>query len=243
MIALALDTSTNVGSVGWVKTAGQGPRPEILASFEATYACTPGHAETLLARIEWALEQGGLRREDVGLIVYGRGPGSFTGVRIGLATAKGLALGLGMPILGVSSLEALALSAGREGLVATLVDARRGEIYAAVYRASRDAGLMVAALVAAEQVTGPDGAAAIVESASAGEPVVLAGDGVAKCLDPLAGRLGSRAVPPCPEIVAPSAIAMARTGIERLARVGPDDLATIEPRYLREPDAKLPAPR
>ncbi|MDD5308720.1 MAG: tRNA (adenosine(37)-N6)-threonylcarbamoyltransferase complex dimerization subunit type 1 TsaB [Deltaproteobacteria bacterium] len=243
MIVLALDTSTNVGSVGWIKTRGDGPRPAVEASFEATYACAPGHAETLLAKIAWALAEGGLRQEDVGLVVYGRGPGSFTGVRIGLATAKGLALGLGMPILGVSSLEALALSADREGLVATLVDARRGEIYAAVYRVAGNDGLPAATLVAAEQVTKPDGAAAVVESASAGEPVLLVGDGVPKCVAPIELRLCALALLGSPGPDAPSAILMARVGLERFGCVGPDDPATVEPVYLREPDAKLPAPR
>ena len=112
MITLALDTSTLFGSVAWVRTGGgdpSSPRPPVEGYADTAARARPGHAETLIARIDETLGAGGLCLDDVDLVVYGRGPGTFTGLRLGLATAKGITLGRGVPLVGVSSLAALAL--------------------------------------------------------------------------------------------------------------------------------------
>lgn len=83
----------------------------------------------LLERIGAVMDQAGVDPGQLGAVACGRGPGTFTGVRVALATAKGIAVGSGVPILPVSSLDALALSAGTEGLVLPLLDARRQEVY------------------------------------------------------------------------------------------------------------------
>lgn len=94
------------------------------------------HSQTLLPLIDAALSAAGRKIEDMDAIAVSSGPGSFTGVRIGLATAKGLALGIGKPILPVPTLLALAHNvASYEGVIVPIMDARRGEVYTATYRA------------------------------------------------------------------------------------------------------------
>jgi tRNA threonylcarbamoyladenosine biosynthesis protein TsaB len=97
-----------------------------------------GHAEQLMDVIEAALSDAGVGYADLGMVAVSVGPGSFTGVRVGVSAARGLALALGIPVVGVSSLEALAASArddhpGHDILV--LLEAGRGGIYAARYDA------------------------------------------------------------------------------------------------------------
>jgi tRNA threonylcarbamoyl adenosine modification protein YeaZ len=87
----------------------------------------------LVPRLQEALRTAGIEPSALQAIGCGRGPGTFTGTRVAVATAKGLALGLGRPILPISTLAALAASAATEGAVLPLLDARRGEVYGAVH--------------------------------------------------------------------------------------------------------------
>src|SRR5690606_3548539 len=90
------------------------------------------HGETLFPLLAFALEHAGLARTDVDLLAVGIGPGSFTGTRIGVATAKGLAVALDRPLVGVVSLAAIARGAPGAWIV-PVVDAHKGEVYAAAY--------------------------------------------------------------------------------------------------------------
>ncbi len=104
----------------------------------------PRHTTQLLGLAAQALAGAGTDWSGIGLIAVGTGPGTFTGIRIGIATARALACARGLPIAGVSTLRALAASAagaetGEELLLAVL-DARRGEVFAAGWRAGRGAG-------------------------------------------------------------------------------------------------------
>src|SRR4051812_2977434 len=121
MLTLALDTSTYVGSVS-VTRGG-----ELLAEWSAFVRAS--HGETLLPHVEQALTLAGVHLREVELLAVGIGPGSFTGVRIGVATAKGLALSLQKPLVGVTSLRTLAagMPAGG-GLLVPLLDAHKGEV-------------------------------------------------------------------------------------------------------------------
>ena len=94
------------------------------------------HAELILPMTDLVLKQAGIGKEDLNGIVFGKGPGSFTGVRIAASTAQGLALGLNLRCAGVSSLEALAMQALEgtdEEFAVAAIDARMGEVYCAVY--------------------------------------------------------------------------------------------------------------
>lgn len=126
-VRLALDTSTRLGSVA----VGRGG--EVLA--EAAVGVRARHAETVLPAVDFALRSVGVEPAELTGVVVGGGPGSFTGVRIAAATAKGLVRALGAPLFSYSGLLALAAGLGAESRpVCALLDARRGEVYAACYR-------------------------------------------------------------------------------------------------------------
>ncbi|MEZ4365450.1 MAG: tRNA (adenosine(37)-N6)-threonylcarbamoyltransferase complex dimerization subunit type 1 TsaB [Kofleriaceae bacterium] len=126
MIVLGLDTATRESSVALVELDGDGG-PRVLA---ARSQGSDAHGDVLVALIDELVAEAGLTPAAVGAIAVGAGPGSFTGLRIGLATGKGLAFALGTPLWLASSLAALAVGAGVDGLVAqlssTYVAASRG---------------------------------------------------------------------------------------------------------------------
>lgn len=93
------------------------------------------HAERILPMIDELLAEGGISRHALDVLAVGRGPGAFTGVRLGISLAQGMALGLDRPLIPVSSLQALATAApAPDGHVLAVIDARMGELYAAAYQ-------------------------------------------------------------------------------------------------------------
>lgn len=131
MLILSLDTTTRGGSVAITRDE------QLLAVIPGDAARS--HAERLPGEIEKALAQAGLLRTDLDLLAVATGPGAFTGLRIGLATMQGLAMPLGLPVIGISALDALADEVPDEvALVAPWMDAQRGEVFATlIERASK----------------------------------------------------------------------------------------------------------
>jgi tRNA threonylcarbamoyladenosine biosynthesis protein TsaB len=127
MLVLAIDTTLEIGSLALAR--GE----EILEEVEVR--APSGFAHILYAELEALLARNDISLADIDCFAAASGPGSFTGVRIGLACIKGLAEAMGKPAAGVSNLRALA-SLGRSPLRAAIIDARRGEVYAAVYDAA-----------------------------------------------------------------------------------------------------------
>lgn len=185
----------------------------------------PRHATDLLPAVERAVAAAGGWTE-VSLIAVGVGPGSFTGLRIGVATARALALSRGLPVAGVSSLAALAagVEAGAADVLAA-IDARRGEVFAALYDA-------VGAVVWDPLVAQPGTLAT--RFAERSSPVVGAGDGSLRFRDlfEAAGVAVPAAGDPAHELRARHVCRLA-LGVEE----GPPE--AIEPVYLRRPDAEL----
>lgn len=129
MTILGFDTSTAATTAAVLRDDGQ--EFEVIP-FAARLSERPGHAAELLPSIHEAMDRACVDFGDVDAIAVGRGPGTFTGLRIGVATARALAKGNGLPLRGVSSLAALAAPMP-EGLRLPLIDAKRGEVYAALY--------------------------------------------------------------------------------------------------------------
>ncbi|HEY2660294.1 MAG TPA: tRNA (adenosine(37)-N6)-threonylcarbamoyltransferase complex dimerization subunit type 1 TsaB [Caulobacteraceae bacterium] len=148
------------------------------------------------------------------------GPGSFTGLRVGLAFAKGLALALDKPCIGVGVLEALALAAEPAGFVAACLDARRGQVYLQVFTDGR--------AIMAPDVLSLEIAAARLAELWAGGPAVLAGSGAPLLAGVLAQARIETPTAPDPAVVA------------RIAAAARSPFAPPRPLYLRAPDAKLP---
>jgi len=171
-----------------------------------------GHQERLAPMVEEAMAASGLAFTDLDRIVVTLGPGSFTGLRVGLSFAKGLGLALNIPVAGVNALEALAF--GHAGRVIAIVDARRGQAY---WQAFHDG-----AAVTGPKITAVGDAAAVFHQ----DPDKVIGPG-AGLLAPYFQSLAMRADP------APDPVSVARLG----AAAQPGMLTPI---YLRAPDAKLP---
>jgi len=127
MLILAADTSLPLLSVALLRD------DDLLAA--AALEGKGSRNEKLLPAIDWLLGESGIDRHDVDLFAVTRGPGSFTGVRIGLATMQGLALALGKPVCAMSTHEAIAPATGR---VAIVDDAGRGEFYVSEFEDGRD---------------------------------------------------------------------------------------------------------
>jgi len=127
-LILGIETATVLGGVALVSTDGELLGEIALRNHES-------HAERLLPASEWLLATLGFSVRDCAAVAVSQGPGSFTGLRAGIAAAKGLAFSLGVPLFGVPTLEALAANAPPgEGRVCAVINARRGEVFRAFFR-------------------------------------------------------------------------------------------------------------
>ena len=180
-LVLALDTSTDmlacaVARLTW--SDGNKPQVEVLAAGD--HLCRRHANEQLASTALDCLERAGLAPADLTAVLVGRGPGSFTGVRIGIACAKGIACALEIPCYGASTLDAVAHTAwlaGVRGKLAVVDDAMRGELYPGVYDLSEQGP---ARLFGAESVLkAADAAAQLAQRADAQE-LLLTGDGLKK---------------------------------------------------------------
>lgn len=227
-IVLALDTATERTTVG-VARMGE----ERLHMIGAAVVDAPRAAMSrLLPMIDSLLAANGLAIADVSGVVVGRGPGSFTGVRIGVATAKGLAHGLSCPLWGVGTLDAIAwMFAEEDATVAVIGDAMRGEVYPALFRC----GGGRAARLTPDRVAKP--AAIAAEWAELDRPLVLAGNGLRKYASVFTEALGSNAVLAAEELWPPYAFGLLGAWASQPDH-GSGDAADLLPVYTRLSDAE-----
>jgi tRNA threonylcarbamoyladenosine biosynthesis protein TsaB len=216
----AIDTSTALGSVALFEDG------VLLA--EDAHRVSNAHGESLLPMVSALFDKTRWTARDITRWAVGVGPGSFTGIRIAVATAKGIVLATGAELVGVTSLDALAFGLKGE-LVVSLIGAGKGELFV---QARRGEGLVLGPM----HLRTGDVAARVAEVA-AGERVVVAGEAAAE-VDWSA--LGSRvelvvqAPHDLPHASAVGRIALART---------PEDADGLEPVYVRPPDITMPAVR
>lgn len=239
MLVAAIDCSTISTCVGWVELDEHG---QPLRFAELSAPALPGHAETVLGRLSTILATASFQLTDPQLFVYGRGPGTFTGLRIGLASVKGLCLASNAALKGVSSLEALALGAPEPTMVAAIGDARRGELFAGLFRVSSVGGVPGATALMDETV----GPVALVLDELANrigqKPALALGSGIVAHTQAAAQRLGPTVQLAGPLHAAPRPLWLCLAGYEAFVRDGGEDLDSAEPVYLREPDAREPKP-
>lgn len=226
---LAFDTTLDICSVALLDGKGR-------VASHISAPMTRGHAEALVPMIDQALADAGADMEAVRRVCVTIGPGTFTGVRVGISAARGLALALGIPVAGIGTLEMLAagaafsvdLAAGSK-ILAT-IDARRGQAYLALYRvAAPEDGYPLCRLVDPAAVALEETGAWLTEHTGPEEKVVAVGS-AAGILD---GRLFERII----DVAADAAT------VARLAAALPKARWGEKPRalYLRPPDARLPA--
>lgn len=197
----------------------------VVAEASVTTALT--HSQTLLPMIKNVLSSAGLSPQDIDLFAVANGPGSFTGLRIGVGTVKGLAYALSKPAVGISALEALAYNVSVSPfLIAPVMDARRGEVYCALYRF--EGGRI-------KEVSPPCAKPAAEFAESIGEKTVFVGDGVAPHRETFAEILGENAIfaPPNARLQRAASVALA-------ARAQKDRGSAHElgVRYIRKPQAE-----
>jgi tRNA threonylcarbamoyladenosine biosynthesis protein TsaB len=218
MTILGLDTATPATAVALMLPGG-----ELLeARDDPPAGARPRHAQRLLELAAQLLREAGLHFADLDLLAVGTGPGSYTGLRIALATARGIARGANANLVGVSTLRALAEPLG-ERPAAAIIDARRGEAFIAVYRGAQT--------LVAPQVCAPEQAAATALRGGAG--CLAVGDGALRFSE-LLERAGVDVAS------AHSDLHHLRAGaLCRLAAAGAS--TAPEPEYLRAPDAERTA--
>ena len=216
MITFALDTATPNPALAL--SGDEGPIAELWLGH------APGGGRRVLEAAHHLLGAAGVPVHGIDEIVVGIGPGGFTGIRIGMATAMGLGQARGIPVYGASSLEALAVGGAlaRQGdeLIAAVIDARRREVFAAVYAEGPD-GALSEVVAPAAWAPGDFAAAAVAAGAS-----VLVGDGAAL-------------VPVTPGLrVAPGDVAHRMSALALVQRVRAAGPLPVQPAYLRLPDAE-----
>ena len=214
MKLMVVDTALGLCTAGVFEVDGAGVRRLGLRS----EPMVKGHSERIAGYAREAAAQAGLAFAELDRIGVTVGPGSFTGLRVGLAFAQGLGAALNRPVVGVSALDALAASAGEGATVAALIDARRGQVYARFWRGAEPAGPAEALSI--------DAAAARISTL--GSDAVLVGSGAALFADIVAGRTVLTLEGPAPEALA------------RLAAAADPASAPARPLYLRAPDATPP---
>lgn len=219
MLILAFETSAKACSV-----ALHDGETLLAESFQNTGLT---HSQTLMTMAEDLLKNCGKTPKDVTHLAVAAGPGSFTGVRIGVAAAKGFAWGGSLPVYGVSTLESMAWSLGAmEGHVCACMDARRNQVYNAIFLA--DEGVP-------ERVR-DDRAISLAELKTELEhidgPVYLVGDGANLTYRTLSGDLDNLILPP-EHRRQQRASGVALAAMEAIRRGEPGDGAALQPNYLR----------
>jgi tRNA threonylcarbamoyladenosine biosynthesis protein TsaB len=225
MIVLGVETSTPQTSVAVGSEAG------ILASMIVTR--TSGGDEVLAPAIEHLLDLAGVEPRRLGGIAVGVGPGLFTGMRVGIATGRGLAQVLGIPIVGLASLDVLAFGMRyTRRLIAAVIDARRGEVFFAFYRPMYGG-------VAREgyyRVGSPERLAAEIEAQP--EEVLLVGNG-ALVYRPVLQELGSQVEFASAAHAFPDAGALVELSAPRFVREEAGRAVDVVPFYVRKSDAEI----
>jgi len=222
MIVLGIETATS--QVGCALGGHEG----VLASFHA--ARGRRHAEILTPAIAFICEQAEIDLHEVGVVAVDVGPGLFTGLRVGVATAKALAQALRVPMVGLSSLDLLAYrQRGTRRLIAAVIDARRGEVFSAFYR-KVPGGLQ---RVSEPVVTRAEEVAADLDAL--GEECLLVGDGAVRYAAAFSGV--KRAEGASLGDAHPSAAALVELAQPRVQREEFVQPWELEPIYLRQADA------
>jgi tRNA threonylcarbamoyladenosine biosynthesis protein TsaB len=224
VIVLGIDTSTTCGSVGLINDE------QVISEYLLNIPVT--HSERLLGAIELVLREARCALGDLDGWAITLGPGSFTGLRIGVSTAKGLSLATQKPIVGISTLDVLAHQImPTSNLICPILDARKGEVYTAFYRYEEGNFLKRLSVFQAIRPV------ALAEKIQ--EKTVFIGDGVKAYGDDLRNSLKSNAIfLPFP-LNLPLGSMVARLGFELLRKREFLDLSTFTPIYVRLSEAEI----
>ncbi len=234
MRILGIETSTMTGSVALMD------EERLIAEYTLNLKET--HTSRLMPAIDKVLKDASLTIQDLDGIAVSLGPGSFTGLRIGIATAKGLAQGLNIPVVGIPTLDGLAFNLSHcKDLICPILDARKGEVYCALYKNGKrltkymacEPGELLKKIKSKvhppnwqRQLGGPK------------SKVVFLGDGIEVYGDLVKKKLGRKAVFAPKARRLPNASSIAELGLKKLKRGKKSELSTLKPIYVRAPVEK-----
>jgi len=230
MTTLCIDTATEYGTVVVAREDG--------TCTSSRWRSQGRHGENLFGHIESAMAEAAVSREELSLIGVDIGPGGFTSLRVGLGTAKGLAFGLGLPIVGLSSLRLLARAIEGEGarVRVPVMNGYRGDVFSAAYLIG-DAGVEE---LAAPLFGPPEVVFKQIRDLLGDRRVCVGGEGVRPHAELIEAVLGARLDEAQMSLHGPTPDAIAAEARYRFRTSGPSDLDSLEPDYLRPSDAKLP---
>ena len=229
-LLLALDTATQCCSVAL--TRGGIQDGEMVGAMHLNGNVT--HSRRLLACVDRLMTDCQVDWQGLDGIAVGLGPGSFTGLRIGMATAKGLAAGSGLPLVGVSTLDALVLPLSEEGLVCAMQDARKKEVYSCMYRRNGADDPHPFVRLGERVALSPQALCSTVT-----EPVCFVGDGAMVYRELLQGQLGELARFAPAQHHSVNSVAIGLLAAENVRRGDLLDTAEASPLYIRASDAEL----
>lgn len=225
MLVLSIDTATLVSSVALAT------QDKLLA--ELVIQTRKTHSETLMPHIAELLRMARIDKADIEGIAVSLGPGSFTGLRIGLATAKAMAYALKIPIVGISTFETLAYNCPMPGIyLSPLLDAQKNNVYQSVF--SWQQGSLVEILPA--RVVGIE--QAVKEASLMDKPVVMLGEAAVMYRQKIEAE-GTNLIFPPQHIVIPHAGAVAVLGCNLLLKGISHDVMNLEPVYIRRSEAEV----
>lgn len=218
MNILAVDTAAVTASAAVMKDG--------LMAGQVSFTNGLTHSQTIMPMVDYVLKGAGLTAADIDLFAVSNGPGSFTGLRIGVGTMKGLAYACGKDCAGVSTLKALAHNiAPTDRLIVPIMDARRNQVYTAAYRyeGGRITEASAPEAVGIEELCG-----------RLDEPVIFVGDGVRPYKNKIIELLGERADFAPPQLCHQNAASVCAAALEE-DHVPPQELSVV---YLRKPQAE-----
>ncbi|MGI5922052.1 MAG: tRNA (adenosine(37)-N6)-threonylcarbamoyltransferase complex dimerization subunit type 1 TsaB [Syntrophomonadaceae bacterium] len=230
MLILAIDSATPVAGVALLNDH------TLLREDFVNYRKT--HSETLMPMIDKVLRDCECTLQDVSALAVTTGPGSFTGLRIGLATIKGLSLASQIPVIGISTLEVIAHNIiATEALVCPLLDARKQEVYTAIYDATGSVPVRLTAEVACSPQEFADMALATANEQDR-KKLILLGDGYYPYQAFFQEKLGEWLQDVPSHLMLPRAAAMGSLARKKYNRKEFEDVFALSPRYIRLSEAE-----
>ena len=227
MKIIGIDTSTRFCSLGLIEEAS------VLIEYTLNNS-QKKHSSILIPTIKNILEMMDLTLQDIDGIAVSLGPGSFTGLRIGLGVAKGLSYARSLPLMGIPTLDALAFSFKEiPCLICPILDAKKEEIYHAVFRGG-GGNLNKVMDYKCEDIN-----SLLVRLSSLKEKIIFLGEGIIKYREIIKERIGQDALFIDPQLVLPRGANVAFLGLEKLKIGKEDNIFTLSPLYLRKSEAEI----
>jgi len=224
MLLLGIDTSTFFGSIALTES------DKVIAEHSINLKKT--HSERLLPGIQYLLQETGFTLEQITTLAVTTGPGSFTGLRIGLSTAKAMAMATGKPLVGISTLDVLAAGVfSFQGLICAVLDARRGELYTALYRNDKDGHIIRVSEYLNLQ---PEQVLEMIH-----EPVLFVGNGLSVYGDQLRQNCSHEVTIAPMEFNYPHASTLCRLAATQMFEKNISSAGDLKALYIRPSDAEL----